>query len=231
MVGDVVMGGLAEDEHTPSKKNTMSGNDYRTALVTGATSGLGFEAAAQLPERGYGRVIITGRDLDRAEAARQQLVEQTDRDVFEVVVVDFNLPDSVQAAALDLAAREVTIDFLLLNAGVVSGQGLVVTEAGVEITFASSLVGHHQLTAELLDQGRLSDSTRIVIAGSEAARGDVPTFSVTDLPTLANKHYVANLEAAAVALIRGSAPGRYKSGNTSPVSMVLRPGPAPILVS
>ena len=42
-----------------------------TALVTGANSGLGFEAAAQLAEAGYGRVILACRTLEKAETARQ----------------------------------------------------------------------------------------------------------------------------------------------------------------
>ncbi len=45
----------------------------QTALVTGANSGLGLEAAAQLAEQGYDRVI-TARTEDKAEGARQQLL-------------------------------------------------------------------------------------------------------------------------------------------------------------
>ena len=42
------------------RENTMNSTE-RTALVTGATTGLGLEAAAQLAEQGYRQVIITGR--------------------------------------------------------------------------------------------------------------------------------------------------------------------------
>ena len=192
----------------------MRNESERTALVTGATSGLGFEAAAQLPERGYDRVVVTGRTPERAEAARRQLVEATGKDVFDAVAVDLSVPTSVHAASAELAARRHTFDLLVLNAGMVSGQGLVVTEAGVELTVASSLVGHHQLTTALLDRGRLSPSARIVIAGSEAARGDMPTFNPADLPKLAHDRYDGDLETAAEALLRGSNPGRYKPGNT-----------------
>ena len=41
----------------------MTDNSHKTAIVTGATSGLGFKAAAQLAEDGYGRVTITGRNV------------------------------------------------------------------------------------------------------------------------------------------------------------------------
>ena len=45
----------------------------KTALVTGANSGLGFEAAAQLAEAGYARVILACRTLAKAEGARRAL--------------------------------------------------------------------------------------------------------------------------------------------------------------
>ena len=62
--------------------NTNKNNNALTALVTGATSGLGFEAAVHLAEAGYGTVIISGRNAERAEAARAHLVERTGRDIF-----------------------------------------------------------------------------------------------------------------------------------------------------
>ncbi|MEA2001357.1 MAG: SDR family NAD(P)-dependent oxidoreductase, partial [Actinomycetota bacterium] len=136
-------------------------NTNKTALVTGATSGLGFEAAAQLAESGYSRVTITGRSVDKAEAARTRLTARTGRDVFETLQMDLGKPGSVQIAATELASRGQKIDFLLLNAGMVSGSDLVKTDEGIEITSASSLIGHHQLTMQLLDDKLLCDHARI----------------------------------------------------------------------
>lgn len=192
----------------------MTSSPTRTALVTGATSGLGLEAAAQLPEAGYDRVIITGRSAASAEKAQQELVRRTGSAVFETLVLDLNSPGSVTDAALELATRDLTIDFLLLNAGMVSGAGLVRTDADVEITFASSLVGHHQLTNLIIDADLLNTEARIVIAGSEAARNDVPTFKTADLATVAKNHFGDDRVAAAEALIRGTAPVKYNAANT-----------------
>jgi NAD(P)-dependent dehydrogenase (short-subunit alcohol dehydrogenase family) len=186
-------------------------SENRTALVTGATSGLGLEAAAQLAEAGWSKVTITGRDQNRAKAAVAQLVERTGKDVFETLTVDLNKPASVEEAVAELAQRGDSIDFLLLNAGMVSGSSLVKTDENVEITFASSLVGHHQLTMGVLDTGLLGDSARIVIAGSEAARGDVPTFNPTDLHEFAADNFDGDLVAAAEALIRGDNRTKHKS--------------------
>jgi NAD(P)-dependent dehydrogenase (short-subunit alcohol dehydrogenase family) len=175
----------------------------RSAIVTGATSGLGFEAAAQLAEEGWSKVTITGRDAVRAQEAAARLRERTGEDVFDTLVLDLNESESVNAAAAEFAERGNAIDFLLLNAGVVSGSQLVTTDEDIEITFASSLIGHHQFTMQLLADGGLSDNARIVIAGSEAARGDVPTFSPTDLHQFAAEYFDGDLVAGGEALIRG----------------------------
>lgn len=192
----------------------MTSNNTLAALVTGATSGLGFEAAAQLAEQGYGRVIITGRNQERADTAKQELEQRTGRPVFETLAVDLNDPAEVRRAAEELKARGETLDLLVLNAGMVSATGPTITASGAEITFASSLIGHHQLTAALLETSLLASAARIVIAGSEAARGDVPTFNVVDLEELADNTFDGDLDAAAEALIRGTEPKNYKAGTT-----------------
>ena len=182
-----------------------------TALVTGATSGLGFEAAAQLAESGWSNVIITGRTETRASEARGRLVARTGRDVFRSLVVDLDVPEDVARAAAELKTAGEKLDVLILNAGMVPGSEKVMTDEDIEVTFASSLIGHHQLTMRLLEDGLLADDARIVIAGSEAARGDVPTFNPTDLHALADASYEGDLTAAAEGLIRGDGSVKYKA--------------------
>ena len=194
----------------PYDKQEKKMEPITTALVTGATSGLGFEAAAQLADQGASNVIITGRSEERASQARDALVARTGNDVFTTLVVDLNRSVDVKSAADELADRGVSIDFLLLNAGMVSGSALVKTDEDVEITFASSLIGHHEFTMRLLEDGLLSEKAQIVIAGSEAARGDVPTFSPTDLGSLADKSFDGDLVAAAEGIIRADESIKYK---------------------
>ena len=185
-------------------------NNHKTALVTGATSGLGFEAAAQLAEAGYGKVTISGRTQKRVEEARVRLVEKTGRDVFETIVVDLGKPRSVHEAAEMLRARGGTVDFLLLNAGMVSGNDLIKTQEGIEITVASALIGHHQLTMRMLADKLIANNARIVIASSEAARGDIPTFNPIDLGEYAAKNFGGDLSMAAESLMRAEKPVKYK---------------------
>lgn len=181
-----------------------------TALVTGSNSGLGFEAAAQLAEAGWGRVILATRTLAKAETARQQLVERTGRDPFEPLVVDVGDNAVVTDAVSALGDRGGRIDLLLLNAGLVSGDEIVRNGAGIERTVAASLIGHHVLTMGLLDAGLLADTARVVIAGSEAARGDVPMMGISDVPAFAAEHAGGDRVQAIATIARAEAPYAYK---------------------
>ena len=186
----------------------------RTALVTGASSGLGLETAAQLANQGYNRVIITARTDQKAQATRETLSTRTGRDVFEPLNLENDHLDTVEEATRVLAERGGQIDVLILNAGMAPTKELQKTPEGIEATMASTLIGHHLLTMRLLERGLLSDTARIVIAGSEAARGDVPTFSPVDLDSFAAQNFGGDLEAAIEAQIRMEAPAEYKPGDT-----------------
>jgi NAD(P)-dependent dehydrogenase (short-subunit alcohol dehydrogenase family) len=188
----------------------MAEADHLTALVTGANSGLGLEASAQLAEQGYHRVIITARTTGKATSARDQLVARTGQDVFETLTLDNDDLATVEAAAAELAERGGKIDLLLLNAGMAPPKTLIKTAQGIEGTVASTLVGHYLLTSRLLDEDLLGEHARIIIAGSEAARGDVPTFHPLDVDAFAAEHFDGNLEAAIEAQLLMEAPAEYK---------------------
>lgn len=192
----------------------MDNPQSRTALVTGTTSGLGFEAAAQLADQGYERVIVTGRTPDKIDAAITRLVERTGKNVFESLVLNLDDQVTVEAAAAELVTRGNQIDVAILNAGIAPPKDVVKTVEGLEATVASSLIGHHLLTMRLLEHDLLTTDASIVIAGSEAARGDVPTFNPVDLNAMAEKHFAGDLEAAIETQMRMESPATYKAGDT-----------------
>ena len=183
-------------------------NKTRFALVTGATSGLGYAAACLLATKGYLQVIITGRSLARVKETAAQLAAETKTQVFTPLELDLNEPSSVQSALAELVKLGQPIDFLLLNAGMVPGNKRVITAAGVEEAQAP-LIGHHQLTVGLLRANLLSPNARIVIAGAEPARGGVPLFSYTDVPAFAAKHHRGDRTAAVEALMRNGPNAKY----------------------
>jgi len=191
------------------KENRMQ---HSVALVTGATSGLGYAAARLLAAKGYGQVIVTGRSLARAQETARQLAAETRNQVFTPLELELDTPSSVQSAVAVLVRRGQPIAFLLLNAGMVPGKARVLTAAGVEASQAP-LIGHHQLTAGLLRANLLSPNARIVIAGAEPARGGVPMFSYTDVPAFAATYYRGDQMTAMEALIRSGPNVKYVPNN------------------
>ena len=183
------------------------------ALVTGSTSGLGYAAAKLLAANGYRQVIVTGRKLAQARKTAAELAAETKQaEVFTPLELDLDLPSSVEAALAVLVKRGQSIDFLLLNAGMVPGKARVITPAGVEASQAP-LIGHHQLTVGLLRANLISSSGRIVITSAEPARGGVPMFKYTDLPAFAAKQFEGNRTAAVEALIRNGPHVKYVPNN------------------
>jgi len=184
----------------------------KTALVTGANSGLGFEAAAQLAEAGYSRVILACRTLEKAATARQALVERVGSDPFETLEVDVSSIESAQAVSDELVRRGDSIDTLLLNAGMVSGEAMDKSVDGLEVAFASSIIGHHVITVRLLEAGVLPDGARVVIAGSEAANNDLPAMmdmKVFDFATDAPEEFGDNLYDAMITFAKGAKPEKF----------------------
>lgn len=178
----------------------------RSVLITGANSGLGFEAAAQLAETAYARIILACRSIEKAEAARAELVKRVGRDPFETLGVDVSNIASSKAAAEEIIARGEPIDQLLLNAGIVPGDEMVLSDDAIEMTFAASLIGHHILATALLDAGLLSQNGKIVLVSSEGARGDLPNAMGLKLYDFASGDPVAfgsDLESAMTAFAKG----------------------------
>ena len=186
---------------------------HSIALVTGTTSGLGYAAARLLAIEGYRQVIVTGRSLARVHETAAELAAETKTQVLTPLELDLNAPTSVEAALAELVRRGKPIDFLLLNAGMVPGKKRVITAAGIEASQAP-LIGHHQLTVGLLRANLLSPIARIVIAGAEPARGGVPLFSYTDVPTFAAKYHRGDRTAAVEALLHNGPNVKYVPNNT-----------------
>jgi NAD(P)-dependent dehydrogenase (short-subunit alcohol dehydrogenase family) len=183
--------------------------DHSVALVTGTTSGVGYAASRALAGEGWREIIVTGRRLARAQEAAAQLAAETRTQVFTPLELDLNTLTSVQSALATLIKRGKPIDFLLLNAGWIGSSERVLTAAGIEATQAP-LIGHHQLTMGLLHANLLSPRARIIIAGSEAARGDVPMFGFTDVAALAAKHHQGDRSAAVEAVLRSGPSVKYQ---------------------
>jgi len=182
--------------------------EHSIALVTGTTSGLGYAAARTLAGEGWREIIVTGRSLARVQETAAQLAAETKAHDFTPLELELDAPTSVESALAELVRIGRKINFLLLNAGWIPGKKRVLTAAGIEASQAP-LIGHHQLTVGLLRANLLSPDARIVIAGAEPARGDVPMFSYTDVAAFAAKHHQGDRTAAIEALLRSGPNVKY----------------------
>lgn len=136
----------------------------KTALVTGASSGIGLEAAVKLAARGA-RVLMVARDRARGEAARAQVARRSGSDLVELLLCDFASQAATRALADEVRARTDRLDILINNAGSVSPKRQL-TEDGIEQTFAVNHLGYFLLTNLLLDLVIASAPARIVNVAS-----------------------------------------------------------------
>lgn len=87
----------------------------KTALITGANKGIGFEIARQLAKKDF-HLILTGRNENRLSEALGKL--GTTNGPFEMVVMDVSDDESIRQAARIISERKVGIDVLINNAGI-----------------------------------------------------------------------------------------------------------------
>jgi NAD(P)-dependent dehydrogenase (short-subunit alcohol dehydrogenase family) len=140
----------------------------RTAVITGANSGIGFEAARVLAERGA-RVILACRDLGRAmDAAARIEVAAPDAEA-GVVRLDLASLDSVREAAGEIRSSCDRIDLLINNAGVMMPP-YGVTADGFELQLGVNHLGHFALTGLLLDLLAQVPGARVVTVSSNSHR-------------------------------------------------------------
>ncbi len=141
----------------------------RSCVVTGASSGIGLAAALELARRG-GRVILAVRSAERGEAARRAIREATGATAVEPALVDLSSQASIRAFARELAGRLDRLHVLVNNAGVWASRKRRSPD-GIELTWATNVLGYHLLTAQLLPLLRSAGAARLVNVASDMAGG------------------------------------------------------------
>ncbi|AQA02045.1 short-chain dehydrogenase [Mycobacterium sp. MS1601] len=131
----------------------------RTAVITGANTGLGFETAKALAAKGA-HVVIAVRNTDKGVQAADRI-----SGAVSVQELDLTSLDSIRAAAEQLKADHDTIDLLINNAGVMTTPKGT-TKDGFELQFGTNHLGHFALTGLLLDKLLDVDGARIVTVSS-----------------------------------------------------------------
>jgi NAD(P)-dependent dehydrogenase (short-subunit alcohol dehydrogenase family) len=136
----------------------------RSAIVTGATSGIG-EAACVALARGGASVHLVVRDLERGEEARKRVAEASGSEALKVHRCDLSDLASVRAFARAFATTEDGLDVLVNNAGVLPPERTH-TDEGFELTFATNVLGPFLLTALLVPSLAASAPSRVINVSS-----------------------------------------------------------------
>lgn len=137
-----------------------------TILVTGATSGIGLEAARMLARRGA-LVVVGARDAARGQPVVDEIARSGGR--AELFLADLSRLASVREAATRFAATHPRLDVLVNNAGV-AARKRTLTDEGHELTWATNVLAPFVLTRLLAGPLRAAERPRVVDVGSEAHR-------------------------------------------------------------
>ncbi|HEX7825094.1 MAG TPA: oxidoreductase, partial [Mycobacterium sp.] len=136
----------------------------RTAVITGANTGLGYETAAALAAKGA-HVVLAVRNLDKGKDAVDRILQATpDADVV-LQELDLSSLASVREAAEELKSEYPAIDLLINNAGVMWTPKQT-TADGFEMQFGTNHLGHFAFTGLLLDQLLTVPGSRVVTVSS-----------------------------------------------------------------
>lgn len=139
----------------------------KTALVTGANKGIGFEIVKQLAEKGI-YVFIGSRNLEKGQQAAEKLKAEglTNVEVIELNVTDDN---SVKLARKKIGEKFEILDILINNAGISGGQPQTAVGATLDQfrqTYETNVFGVVSVTQAFIDLMKQSDEPRIVMVSS-----------------------------------------------------------------
>ena len=138
----------------------------RTAVVTGANSGLGLVTARELARKGAA-VVLACRNLEKGEAARKEVEANAPGAQLELEELDLASLDSVREFAERFKAGHQGLDLLINNAGVMATPRRS-TADGFELQFGTNHLGHFALTGLLIGEMEGREDARVVTLSSNA---------------------------------------------------------------
>lgn len=149
------------------QKSSDSRMDGKVCVITGATSGVGLEAAKRLA-KGGAHIVIVARNSDKAKELKALLNDQY-KILADYVIADFSNLDDVRAAASEILERFPRIDVLINSAGIHSTKRTYNAQ-GIEMVFCVNHLASFLFTQLLLDRMIASAPSRIIQINSEGHR-------------------------------------------------------------
>ena len=159
----------------------MADLSAKTAIITGANSGIGLEAAVELARQGA-NVVLACRNPNKGEAAKTDIEQRAGNGTVTLMSLDLASFASIRGFAKEALDQLPRIDILLNNAGIVARQRTVTVD-GFEQTFGVNHLGHFLLTTLLLDRITTTPDARIVTVASHAHKFAGGGLDFDDLQT------------------------------------------------
>lgn len=195
----------------------------RTAVVTGANSGLGFETAVALAQHGA-TVVMACRDHGRCERAEQDLRKTVELARVEPALLDLADLDSIGAFAAEFATRHDRLDILVNNAGVMAPPCRLTTVQGFELQFGTNHLGHFALTGLLLPLLMRTCGSRVVTVSSFAHESGRIDFEDLQRERRYRPYGAYSQSKLANVLFTLELDRRLGRATTAPVSVGVHPG-------
>lgn len=157
---------MAAQKWTAEQIDSQAG---KTVLITGANSGIGYQAALELARHGA-HVLLGCRDNAKGAAAVQRLLREAPGASAEAVSLDMASLASIREFAAALRQRGTPLDVLINNAGVMALPQRQLTPDGFERQFGTNHLGHFALTGLVMPQLLQAPAPRVVTVASLAHR-------------------------------------------------------------
>ena len=139
----------------------------KRVIITGPTSGFGKEIAVQLALSGAD-IVLACRDVQLGENTADEIARRTGAKNCVVMQIDTSNQKSIHEFSRQFCKRYSRLDVLINNAGINRSQRQMSAD-GIELTFATNVLGYFCLTRDLLDLLRTSAPARIVNVASSYA--------------------------------------------------------------
>jgi NAD(P)-dependent dehydrogenase (short-subunit alcohol dehydrogenase family) len=143
---------------------TLPDQNGKLAVITGASSGIGFAAARALAAKGA-HVILAVRSAEKGAAAMDAIRQQHPAATLDVMALDLASLDNVRRFAQDFLSRFSSLPLLINNAGVMAVPRRK-TADGFELQFGTNHLGHFALTGLLLPAILAAPGARVVTVSS-----------------------------------------------------------------